>query len=72
MKINGDMSMRRGDKYFFGAMFVYIIVGLYAMCSKTIAVELVQFVWILAMVAPLIIPSFGKLVGIRSLWGDGA
>ena len=64
--------MRRSGWFFFGGMAAYLVVGMIALLTGFVPVEVVQLVWLTIMALPLVWPRFARFVGIRPLWGPDA
>lgn len=60
--------MSRKDKWFFGSILVYMVVGFGAIYFKFDRVELIQIVWILWMISALVVPPISKLWGMKPIW----
>ena len=60
------MKFRKSDKYMFFCVVLDLVVGFANLYFKWFSMEYVSMGFVLLLALPLVIPPFGRMVGLKS------
>lgn len=62
--------MSRKEKWFFGSMLAYLILGLIDVAVKLFPVEFITIAWAVWMLLALTVKPIARLWGMKTIWED--